>query len=135
MPVYIPLIVCSCEVLFELRNTVIGSSPNTLCRVFGLLVAWKFSNRKEFLAAIRSQPGKPYYYSIAFNDLTDTVGSYSARVQFHCLGYVNFDIHSLCGTVTRDSVCALQLFRIVLLLWSTILSGILLLFLRVHVFE
>ncbi|KAK9314092.1 hypothetical protein V1522DRAFT_392251 [Lipomyces starkeyi] len=31
--------------------------------VFGLLVAWKFSNRKEFLAAIRSQPAIP----LAFN--------------------------------------------------------------------
>ncbi|KAK9333153.1 hypothetical protein V1520DRAFT_271044 [Lipomyces starkeyi] len=73
--------------------------------VFGLLVAWKFSNRKEFLAAIRSQPAIP----LAFN--------------FIASGW----------TVTRDSVCALQFFRIVLLLWSTILSGILFLFLRAHV--
>ncbi|KAK9240892.1 hypothetical protein V1525DRAFT_336132 [Lipomyces kononenkoae] len=31
--------------------------------VFGLVVAWKFSNKKEFLASIRSQPAIP----LAFN--------------------------------------------------------------------
>ncbi|KAK9376869.1 uncharacterized protein V1513DRAFT_429694 [Lipomyces chichibuensis] len=73
--------------------------------VFGLLVAWKFSNRKEFLAAIKSQRALP----LAFNFIASG------------------------GTVTRDSVCALYFFRIVLLLWSTILSGILFLFLHAHV--
>ncbi|KAK9370201.1 hypothetical protein V1509DRAFT_330234 [Lipomyces kononenkoae] len=31
--------------------------------VFGLLVAWRYSNKKEFLAAIKSQPAIP----LAFN--------------------------------------------------------------------
>ncbi|KAJ8102159.1 hypothetical protein POJ06DRAFT_248953 [Lipomyces tetrasporus] len=38
--------------------------------VFGLVVAWRFSNRKEFLAAIRSQPAIP----LAFNFIASAMG-------------------------------------------------------------
>ncbi|KAK9263226.1 hypothetical protein V1519DRAFT_382958 [Lipomyces tetrasporus] len=75
--------------------------------VFGLVVAWRFSNRKEFLAAIRSQPAIP----LAFNFIASD------------------------GIVTRDSVHTFQFICNVLLLWLKILSGILCLSLRALVLK